>query len=329
MRGAPPGRCGRSRRRQGRTLRLMPPRPRAAARRPRGDGRRPPPRGPRQQRTASVAAGPPVLSAPPAPVLTRTAPRPPHPRRGPARAARGAPLLLTLAGVVLLALGELAAGIVLAVLGVALVAAAARLGDPHRLAGAVGGRPAASPDDARLLNLVDGLCVASGLAMPEVRVLEDEAANAVVLGSSHEHAVLVVTSGLVAALDRIELEGVLAHELAHLRRGDTAVAADATRAMALLARIWSQTPLVVMRLAGATREAGADLAAVRVTRYPPGLGAALDKLATRPTRPAALDPVTARLTAPLWCAPLAEGQPPTPVRGALAVAERAAMLHEL
>jgi heat shock protein HtpX len=162
-----------------------------------------------------------------------------------------------------------------------------------------------------------------------VRILDDAAANAVLLAQSSKRAVLVVTSGLLNLLERIELEGVLAHELSHLRRGDAARAAGATRSAGLLASLWAGTPLFVLRLAGREREARADLAAVALTRYPPGLAAALEKLSTVPTRPAGLDAATARLTAPLWCAPLEEGVPNEPLAGALSLPERAALLHEL
>jgi len=240
-----------------------------------------------------------------------------------------APAAIGVIGVVLLAAGLVVLGLVLVVLGAALVVASVLLGSPARLAERVGGRPAAQGEDERLLNLAEGLCVASGLAVPEVRILDDKAANALLLSSPSRGGILVVTSGLLELLERIELEGVLAHELSHLRRGDVARAAAATRGAGLLARVWAGTPLLVLRLAGRERESRADLAAAALTRYPPGLAAALDKLADVATRPAGLDLATARLTAPLWCAPLVEGVPRQPVAGALSLSERAALLNEL
>ncbi len=155
-----------------------------------------------------------------------------------ARAAAGlaALALPAVAGAVLLGLGVLAAGITLLVLGLLLVVTSAVIGAPARLASSVGGRLAEPSRDERLLNLAEGLCVAAGLELPEVRVLDDDAANALLLATSRRRAVLVVTEGLLKLLERVELEGVLAHELAHLRRGDAAVAALATRGVARSAR---------------------------------------------------------------------------------------------
>jgi heat shock protein HtpX len=288
------------------------------------------------QRRPAVAKPPPVVAAPPAEARRtyRAEPASGPARRGaephlPTGAPLLAPVLVTVLGAVLLGVGSVVAGVVLLVLGLGLLAAMLVAGSPARLAGRVGGREARHEHDERLLNLAEGLCVASGLVLPEVRILEDPAANAVLLAASSSRAVLIVTSGLLALLERIELEGVLAHELSHLRRGDAARAAGATRSAGLLAGFWGGTPLLVLRLAGREREARADLAAAALTRYPPGLAAALEKLAAAATRPAGLDAVTARLTAPLWCAPLEEGVPHEPLAGALSLTERAALLHEL
>ena len=80
-----------------------------------------------------------------------------------------------------------------------------------------GGSPADPVRHARLLNIVDGLCLAAGVQAPNVDVVEDAAANALVAGRSERDAVIVVTSGLLEALDRVELEGAIAHQLVQLR----------------------------------------------------------------------------------------------------------------
>ena len=253
----------------------------------------------------------------------------PRPSSRAALALLAVPVVLVLAGVALIATGALAAGVVLAAIGALLGLSSWLFGSPARAAARIGGTAVTIATEPRLMNLTEGLCVAGGLPLPEVRVLEDPAANAVLLGAHPEDAVLVVTSGLLDQLDRIELEGVLAHELSHLRRGDAVVAARAMHAAGLLAVVWASTGQLVRRLAGADREARADEAAAALTRYPPGLAAALEKLSRVATRPAGLDPVTARLSAPLWCAPLEEAATPRPLAGTLELPERVALLHEL
>lgn len=82
------------------------------------------------------------------------------------------------------------------------------------------------PAQPRLHNLVDGLCVTSGVTKPTLYVLDDAARNVatvVTAGGETPQAAMIVTSGLLEGLSRIELEGVLAQQLSHLRDGDVAV----------------------------------------------------------------------------------------------------------
>jgi heat shock protein HtpX len=241
----------------------------------------------------------------------------------------GPSALLVLAGAALLAVGAVLGGAVLIAAGLALLLAASISGAPGRILHGLPVRAADPVGDARLINLVEAHCIADGLPVPELRVLEDPAANAVLLGRRPHDAVLVVTSGLLRLLDRMELEAVVAHELSHAKRGDLAAATAAMRAVSLLAWTSPRAALAVLRLAGPTREALADQAAVRVTRYPPALASALDKLAEVPTRPASLSASSARLTGPLWCAPLEEARPTRPMLGVLDLPERASALREL
>jgi heat shock protein HtpX len=84
-------------------------------------------------------------------------------------------------------------------------------------------RPADPEQYQRLHNLVEGLCIASGLPKPGVYVIDDPAPNAFATGRDPRHAAIAVTSGLLEKLNRVELEGVLAHELSHIRNYDILV----------------------------------------------------------------------------------------------------------
>lgn len=172
--------------------------------------------------------------------------------------------------------------------------------------------------EARLLNLVEGLAPTAGVPRPRCLVIEDPALNALALGRDPRHGCVLVTTGLLGSLSRMELEAVVGHALMRLRDGDTSAP---TLALALTG---GGAPL-----AGAMGEGGpaaADLAAVGLTRYPPGLVAALRRVATDPGgvhgsgggsgAPAA----AAAVLGPLWFAPPGD---------AVALAERIEALEEL
>jgi heat shock protein HtpX len=89
-----------------------------------------------------------------------------------------------------------------------------------------GARPAdkdAGPRDAYILNAVEGLSIAAGLPVPKAYVIDDAAPNAFATGRNPQNAAVAVTAGLLDKLDRQELEGVIAHELSHVRNRDTLV----------------------------------------------------------------------------------------------------------
>jgi Zn-dependent protease with chaperone function len=155
---------------------------------------------------------------------------------------------------------------------------------------------------ARAETLVDGLCATMGLDIPDLVVVDDTARQALALGRSSATAVLVVTSGLLEGLDPVTLEGVLAHELVHVKRGDIAPATVAAALALPLARLFPVSG-VVHALAGRGREFRTDRLAVAVTRYPPGLRDALVLLAEGPP-PRASSPLNApgvrRATRWLW-----------------------------
>jgi Zn-dependent protease with chaperone function len=242
----------------------------------------------------------------------------------------GAPVAVIALGVVLLGLGIVVAGAVVLGAVVLLVASGWVLGTPSRLVRLLGAHPAEPVADARYINVAEGLCVAHGLPLPELLVLDDSAANALTLGASEEHAHLIVTRGALASLDRMELEGLIAHELAHVKRGDTRASALAIRVIGPLLLCTGRSARPLRRVGDPTRELAADLLGAAMTRYPPGLRRALEKLNQAPNRaPARAGVGIVRLTAPFWCAPLDEGFDEAVVPGVLDLELRVAALAEL
>ncbi len=82
-------------------------------------------------------------------------------------------------------------------------------------------RPADGPEYLQLRNLVEGVSIAAGIPVPAVYVVDDPAPNAFATGLKPEKAAVAVTTGLLAKMSRRELEGVLAHEIGHIRNRDT------------------------------------------------------------------------------------------------------------
>ena len=177
-------------------------------------------------------------------------------------------------------------------------------------------QPADPETYARLHNLVEGLCIAGGLPKPGVYVIDDPAPNAFATGRDPRHAAIAVTTGLLEKMNRVELEGVVAHELSHIRNYDILVSTLAVTmvgAVALLTDLgirlmwWNggrvrrdgdhangSNPLAIVGFAllivapivakamqatiSRRRETLADVSACQLTRYPPGLIGALEKL---------------------------------------------------
>jgi hypothetical protein len=133
----------------------------------------------------------------------------------------------------------------------------------------VGAVPLAERDNPRLTNVTEGLCATFGLRMPDLYVVWDAVPNACALGRDASTAALVVTSGLLETMGPIELEGVIAHELAHVKRHDNAVSVVALT----LARFGGEG--VLRRCLGTNREYRADVVAASAVRYPRGLFDAL------------------------------------------------------
>lgn len=83
-----------------------------------------------------------------------------------------------------------------------------------------GARPATQEQDQLISTLLDGLCIASGLPRPKLYVVNDPSPNAFATGRNPQNAVICVTTGLLERMDKYELEGVLAHELSHIKNYD-------------------------------------------------------------------------------------------------------------
>jgi heat shock protein HtpX len=193
---------------------------------------------------------------------------------------------------------------------------------PALVVRAVGARPSQEWEHPRLHNLVDGLCATMGLPGPTICVVESAVPNAMAVGRDPDSAVLVVTSGLDRSLSLVELEGVLAHELVHVKRHDTAVAAVAvvTAVPWSLIRGTAAGADTVHRLIGPGREFSADQRAAVVVRYPPGIGSALEVMADRTSPDLSWPPGGGRvapLTRWLWIDPTAGTAPAGSVEGDL------------
>ena len=181
---------------------------------------------------------------------------------------------------------------------------------PRTVLSALGATPSIEDDRPRLHNLVDGLCATMGLDRPAIAVVTSDVPNALALGTDPKSATLVVTTGLDQALGLVELEGVLAHELVHIKRQDTVLSAVAV----LVAVPWAMLRgnavgiETVHTLVGRGREFSADQRAALVVRYPSGIGSALDAMASAPVRATSWPPADGRvatLTRWLWIDPMA------------------------
>ena len=194
-------------------------------------------------------------------------------------------------------------------------------------------RPATKEEYPRLHNLVEGLCIAGGLPKPRLYIVDDDAPNAFATGRNPRHAAIAVTTGLLDKMNRIELEGVLAHELSHVKNYDILVSTLAVTLVGVVAIVsdigirflWFGggrrddesrggpgaiiaifgfvllilAPLVAKVMQAAVsrrRETLADVSGIELTRYPPGLIAALEKLRDDQTVVAS----SSRATAHLW-----------------------------
>ncbi len=209
-----------------------------------------------------------------------------------------------------------------------------RYGDRIVLASARA-REVTPDEEPRLHNIVEGLSIAAGIPKPRVYVIPEQAPNTFATGRNPAHSSVAVTRGLLDTMNRVELEGVVAHELSHVvdrdilvgtivatlvgavillseffmrwfwwggfrgRRGDDrggGPAAGIFFAMGILLLILAPIFGQIIRFAvSRQREYLADAQGALLTRYPPGLAAALRKIAAAPTAMRSANNATAHL----------------------------------
>ena len=173
-----------------------------------------------------------------------------------------------------------------------------------------GAKPIEKKDNPRLYRMVENLSIAEGMPMPKVYVIDDPAPNAFATGRDPKHAIVAATTGLMDIMDDKELEGVMAHELGHVKNYDIRVSmivfglvsaigllSDIALRMllfnnddrdgvppqlyllGLLALILAPIVAAVIQMAvSRQREYLADSTGALTTRYPEGLASALEKL---------------------------------------------------
>lgn len=182
-------------------------------------------------------------------------------------------------------------------------------------------RPVGKETEPYIVNTVEGLAIAAGLPVPAAYVIDDPAPNAFATGRDPEHAAIAVTTGLIQKMDRLELEGVIAHELSHVKNYDTLVSTLVVVLAGTIALLsdwmlrsfwWGGgrrrsnggggefgavfvvaglvlailAPLVAVLIQMAIsrkREYLADANGALLTRYPPGLASALRKITNDPS----------------------------------------------
>jgi heat shock protein HtpX len=262
-------------------------------------------------------------------------------RRARLIAALPALLLFVVLLVVFSAIGALMVGVIVGAVVGAVVGVSLVYGATGVLLRSLRARPTDEDDLPGAYNLIEGLCASMGLPLPGVWLVDDPLPDALALGRGPSTGCLVLTSGLVDTLDPVALEGLLAHELTHIRRGDIAPATVAAALCLPLAVVVPGAGSFVHGLAGRGREFRTDQLAVGVTRYPPGLRQALSHMVGGPS-PASGSPLSgravARSTRWLWTVALpvssiGGAQPQATTRGTDAVAsdpqDREKMVGEL
>ena len=210
--------------------------------------------------------------------------------------------------------GGATAGIVPIAVGISLISVwGAYYGSDKLVLTMTGAKVLQESDNPKLFGLVQEVCIASGLPMPKVAIVFDDAPNAFATGRNPQHALIAFTTGILDVMDRDELQGVIAHEMSHVANRDTlvsAVAATTAGAIAIvsdlltrmmffgggrdrennnnpLALIFSLLVLILAPFAALLlksaisrkRESLADATDVSFTRNPAGLRKALEILA--------------------------------------------------
>lgn len=203
------------------------------------------------------------------------------------------PLLAICAGVGA-ALGAALIGVVVGALCGVAVGTGLWRGGARLVLRALRARPVDEEDVPGPASQAEGLCATMGLPVPALHLVEDSLPGALSVGRGPRDGALVLTTGLVDALDPVAVEAVLAHELAHVKRHDNAPATVAA-ALALVSGVGPGAGgRAVHWLAGRGREFDADRHAVSVTRYPPALSKALATMAAATSSPVAVQGTLAR-----------------------------------
>lgn len=212
--------------------------------------------------------------------------------------------------------GAIAGAVVLGILGVLAALWSYYFGSSTVLA-AVGAREADPRQYQQLYNIVQTLAIGDGIPMPKVYIMEDPSPNAFATGRDPNHASVTVTTGLLQIMNRQELEGVLAHEMSHIKNYDVRLLLVVTTMIGLAAIIASMYwrgawrirsrderavlfvlaigiiftliativgPLMQLALSR-QRESLADVSGVELTRDPQGLISALKKIANNDKPP--------------------------------------------
>lgn len=176
-----------------------------------------------------------------------------------------------------------------------------------------GAREITHEEDQEIFHLVENLAITSGMPLPKIFLITDPAPNAFATGRDKEHGAIAITTGLRDILDKTEMEGVIAHELSHIRNHDTLIATVIVVLVGLLSILsdifvrsrylgvssrnekqsgplaifsfililFSPIIATIIQLAiSRKREFLADSSAVLLTRYPEGLARALKKISS-------------------------------------------------
>ena len=180
--------------------------------------------------------------------------------------------------------------------------------------------PIEKRDNPELYRIVENLCITAGLPLPKIYILNEAQPNAFATGRNANHAVVVVTKGLLEKLERTELEGIIAHELSHIgnkdmllqtiivvlvgivamlsdfffrigfrsqtrRRDSRDSSGTILMVFGILAAILAPIAAQLIQLAiSRKREFLADASGALLTRYPEGLALALEKISQYPVQ---------------------------------------------
>ena len=190
-----------------------------------------------------------------------------------------------------------------------------------------GAKQITGTDNPYVYRMVENLCITAGMPMPKVHIIDSPALNAFATGRDPEHASIALTSGIVAALENEELEGVIAHELSHIKNYDIRVMTIVVVLVGMVAILGDlffrghlfggksdskgSGPLMIFAIVlvvlspiiaeliklavSRKREYLADASGSLMTRYPEGLARALEKISADPAKLKKVSSATAHL----------------------------------